>query len=213
MEDKHFEALMYKMDTDGDGTVSYSEFLRYFGKGGDTDRQLISKVSDIPVPAAISMIRNKIEQKLPGGPSGLRRAFQLFDDDGSGAISHAEFSVGLRKHWCVQPPAAQNCQLLKVVINLYVLSCACSNLEFDANLLSKIIEKFDDDRTGQIDFRKFAQLVMGSKQSDKTSFGGSSREPTEISDDNGTSDQMIRRKVREQWKSLGLACKWNDRQV
>ena len=42
---------------------------------------------------------------------------------------------------------------------------------------------------------------------------GSTRESTEISDDNGTSDQMIRRKVREQWKSLGLACKWADQQV
>lgn len=33
MEDKHFETLMFKMDSDGDGTVSYSEFLKYFGKG------------------------------------------------------------------------------------------------------------------------------------------------------------------------------------
>lgn len=40
------------------------------------------------VEAAINMIREKIEGRLPGGPAGLRRAFQFFDGDGSGAIDH-----------------------------------------------------------------------------------------------------------------------------
>eukprot|EP01052_Picozoa_sp_SAG31_P082436 SAG31_NODE_42473_length_271_cov_0.906977_1_plen_82_part_10 len=42
------------------------------------------------------MIREKIEQRLEGGPAGLRRAFKFFDKDGSGSINYEEFSHALK---------------------------------------------------------------------------------------------------------------------
>ena len=38
------EQLLYKIDDDGDGQISYQEFLKYFGKGGAEDKNVISKV-------------------------------------------------------------------------------------------------------------------------------------------------------------------------
>lgn len=54
---------MAKMDQDGSGTVSYTEFLRYFGKGGAADTVLTQKVTGVSVAKAKQMIRDKIESR------------------------------------------------------------------------------------------------------------------------------------------------------
>jgi hypothetical protein len=82
-EDRHFDVLMRKIDNDGSGDVSYNEFVRYFGKGSEADRNLTRQVtgSHVTVQSATKMIRNKIEGRMGSGPSVLRRAFQLFDGE------------------------------------------------------------------------------------------------------------------------------------
>jgi hypothetical protein len=40
LEEGHFRMLLDRIDADGDGAVSYLEFLRYFGKGRAGDRQV-----------------------------------------------------------------------------------------------------------------------------------------------------------------------------
>jgi Ca2+-binding EF-hand superfamily protein len=184
IEDKHFQQLLYKVDADGDGSISYGEFLKYFGKGGAADRNVNSTVENVSPDEAIVMIRQKIEQRLASGPGGLRRAFQFFDSDGSGSISHAEFRNELRTR---------------------------CGLEFTHELLGKVMARFDDDGQG-VDYRKFVQLVMGSKATDSTSFGDTSvASMAQGGDAAGTSTQFLKRKIREQWKSLGMAFRNTDR--
>jgi Ca2+-binding EF-hand superfamily protein len=76
-----------KIDHDGSGSISWPEFLKYFGKGGAEDRNVTRKVSGVNTSQATKMIREKINNKMAGGPGGLRRAFQMFDRDLSGTIS------------------------------------------------------------------------------------------------------------------------------
>ena len=55
----------------------------------------------VSVAAAKEMIQAKIQQRISGGPAGLRRAFQLFDGDGSGHLSAAEFETALSERGLV----------------------------------------------------------------------------------------------------------------
>eukprot|EP01048_Picozoa_sp_COSAG05_P004035 COSAG05_NODE_203_length_14207_cov_24.645379_12_plen_364_part_00 len=183
IEDKHMDSLLYKIDEDGDGKISYREFLKYFGKGTAEDRNINSQVQNVSVDEAVRLIRAKVEQRLETGPSGLRRAFQFFDSDGSGLISHSEFRDELRRR---------------------------CGLEFRPETLALVMRRFDDDGTG-IDYRKFAQLVMGSKASDGSSFLNPNLAAASGGDDAGTSDQMTRRKIRDQWRELGMAFRIADR--
>jgi hypothetical protein len=48
MEDKHFDQLVSKMDSDGDGDISYQEFLKYFGKVCRTQCPTRSPVQLLP---------------------------------------------------------------------------------------------------------------------------------------------------------------------
>lgn len=45
IEERHMEQLLYKIDVDGDGQISYQEFLKYFGKGSAEDKNVLSTVS------------------------------------------------------------------------------------------------------------------------------------------------------------------------
>ena len=183
IEDKHMEQLLYKIDKNGDGMISYAEFLKYFGKGSDEDKDVLSTVRDVSVDDAIEMIRTKIEGRLPGGPAALRRSFQFFDTDGSGGIDHEEFKTALRTR----------CGLI-----------------FEDAFLSQIMRRFDDDGSGVIDYRKFSELVMGSKRGDGTSAQHNNPSLSLGTDDAGTSDQMIRRKIRDQIKTIVIGFKHAD---
>eukprot|EP01050_Picozoa_sp_SAG11_P005033 SAG11_NODE_339_length_10506_cov_12.368588_2_plen_858_part_00 len=147
MSDRQFHALMGKIDANSDGYVSYQEFLNYFRKTEISDAQAnaVGTVSGMPVSKAIMLIRDKIQQRLEGGPAGLRRAFQFFDQNGSGNISHEEFKHALR---------------LKTM------------LVFDDKLIGAILGKFDPTGKGALDFEMFCNMVMGSNSRDSTSFTG-----------------------------------------
>lgn len=179
-EERHFDALMHKIDADGSASVSYTEFMKYFAKGGKDDKELSRKVTGVSVPVAKEMIKTKIEGKLAGGPAGLRRAFQIFDSDGSGSISKQEFIDTLKQH-CM--------------------------LEFDKSTIDECLKDLKGD---EMNFAEFTSLVMGSTQGDRSSVIGSTG-AGEATDGNGNSEQMIRRKIREHWKSLHVAFKHGDR--
>jgi len=42
------EQLLHRIDTDGDGQISYQEFLKYFGKGSAEDKNVLSTVGPPP---------------------------------------------------------------------------------------------------------------------------------------------------------------------
>ena len=71
----------------------YQEFLKYFGKGSDDDKQIIATITGVTIDQAKKLIADKIRGRLSSGPSENRRTFQFFDRDGSGAIDLDEFVV------------------------------------------------------------------------------------------------------------------------
>ena len=83
------------MDIDGNGALSYNEFLQFFAKGSQQDRNVVAEVSGISVEQAIAMIQDKIRSRLASGGAELRRTFQFFDRDGDGRISIDEFATTL----------------------------------------------------------------------------------------------------------------------
>jgi hypothetical protein len=105
----------------------------------------VSRITGISIDAAIAMIRAKIQERLESGPSGLRRAFQFFDDDGSGAIDIDELGLALK---------------MKTM------------LVFEPSILEGVYSRFDSDGTG-ISYEKFCVFVMGSGSEDTTSVGDS----------------------------------------
>ena len=48
-----------------------------------------------------------------------------------------------------------------------------ANLVFDDSLLAALMKDYDDDNTGQIDYRKFCENVMGSRPDDAGGWGSS----------------------------------------
>ena len=124
------------MDEDGDGMLSYQEFMVYFGVGSEHDRNVVGTISGMSVDDAITMIRDKVRGRLRSGPSELRRTFQLFDRDGSGAVDFGQLAETLR------------------------LSCG---IQFEEQLLKEVIARFDPQSAGHLDFVNFTALVSGSR--------------------------------------------------
>jgi Ca2+-binding EF-hand superfamily protein len=135
LEEKHFAMLLKKMDVDGDGEVSYEEFLKFFSKGGEDDKQLIAKVTNVSIDGAVTMIRDRIGERLEGGLAGLRRSFKFFDKGAAGSISFEEFQKGLKA---------------------YIM------LEFEDDIMKKVFASFDEDGTGNLTFYNFTRMMMSS---------------------------------------------------
>ena len=105
------------------------------------------------------------------------------------------------------------------------------NLRFEESLLRQIMKEFDDTGSGDLDYRKFCELVMGSKKTSASSLaigGPKGAHPAKpdhssqmcsrlncgrrwmcfaghVSADSGNSEMMIRRKVHLSFKPLKFA--------
>ena len=90
--DTQFTKLMTEIDADGDGNVTHQEFLSYMKESERKSfkEEAVGVVAPRDVNQCIAMIQSKIQERLEGGPAGLRRAFQYFDADGSGDIDMDE---------------------------------------------------------------------------------------------------------------------------
>ena len=73
-----FAGILKSLGIVGSGDLPYSRFLKIYGKGAEHDKHVISTMKNVSVAKAKELIRAKIEGRLDGGPSGLRRAFQFF---------------------------------------------------------------------------------------------------------------------------------------
>eukprot|EP01048_Picozoa_sp_COSAG05_P004034 COSAG05_NODE_203_length_14207_cov_24.645379_11_plen_952_part_00 len=173
-----FNALVAKIDVDGDNRISTEEFLGYFGKGQDDEKSLVPIISDMSIVAAKRLIQQKIEGRLKGGPAGLRRAWQLFDSDGSGCVTPANFQ-----------------RILKEVLGV----------EFGNSLFSEIVETlFAGCQDMRMNFQTFAANVMDSRPTDGTS---AAHGVVGTGDKYGNSPQALRKIIRENWKALHVAFK------
>ena len=156
MSDKQFSKMVSEMDKDGDGELSYNEFLAYFGPGQKDEKNVtavIHETKKFTVGAAILMIREKTQARLHGGPGGLRAAYKFYDRSGDGKIDYNEF---------------------KLVLHQYL------GVDFSPDLLAKIMAKLDDDGAGFIDVPKFNKNLMGSSQSDQSSMSNLSAQNSQV---------------------------------
>ena len=138
LADKQFTELVAAMDEDGDGELSYQEFLKFFAVGSEYDKNVISTITNMSIQTAKNVIREKMRGRLQGGPAEIRRSFQFFDRDGSGTIDLEEFAEGLEKY---------------------------CGLKFDDKFLRELMAEFDDG-SGEISYISFAELVMESSPDD-----------------------------------------------
>jgi Ca2+-binding EF-hand superfamily protein len=78
------------------------------------------------------------------------------------------------------------------------------NLRFEPLVLEGIMRAFDDTGDGEIDYRKFCELVMGSTQRSASSLaiGQIPGRSNFVSADTGNSDMMVRRKIRVSYKDI-----------
>eukprot|EP01043_Picozoa_sp_COSAG02_P033722 COSAG02_NODE_2317_length_9151_cov_5.534909_7_plen_489_part_01 len=138
------------------------------------------------VDQAIEMIRSKITERMDGRAGWLRRAFVDFDTDASGSISPEEFIAAVEFK---------------------------TALVFDEEVLRGVMDRFDDDGAGEIDFNKFVRLVMGCSARDSTALKtGTLKSGTNYeSADSGNSAMMLRRKIRMGAKDIRRAFKDLDR--
>ena len=69
IEERHMQQLLQKIDTDGDGQISYEEFLKYFGKGSSGDKDTVSTVSH-PL-SSLRCSRSILKLRIPCGCTPL----------------------------------------------------------------------------------------------------------------------------------------------
>ena len=136
--DTQFKAMVMQVDEDKDGRVSIDEFMKFFGKGQASDKEVFATISGISAVEAKLMVQEKLQGRIEGGPSGLRRAYSFFDRDGSGSIDLDEFRVALET------------------------TCG---LVFDDKLTNELFRLIDPDNSGSLDFKEFCSAIMDSKTS------------------------------------------------
>lgn len=158
--------------------VTWEKFQQFFkdAEAEEDENDQLRVVKGMSVEQACKLIREKLEGILQGGPDELRRAFRVFDTDMSGSISYEEFDHTMKKRL---------------------------NLRFEPALLSGVMKAFDDTGDGEIDYRKFCELVMGSTKTTASSLamGQIAGRGNFVSADGGNSDMMVRRKVRSEYRT------------
>ena len=148
LSDLQFKELMDDVGLETNGQIDYMLFLKHFRMQeiNDVEKSCVGTISGMSTRKAVQLIRETIERRLEGGPAGLRRAFQFFDEDASGSISHDEFKKALR---------------LKTM------------LIFEDRLIDQVMAEYDPEGTGEITYGQFCEMVMGSKARDATGMSNS----------------------------------------
>lgn len=147
LTDLQFNELMQEVGLESNGDVDFMGFLKHFRvqEIRNVEKSCVGVLTGLNKRKAIQLIRDTIERRLEGGPAGLRRAFQFFDEDGGGTISHDEFKKALR---------------MKTM------------LIFEDSVIDEVMQEYDPQGTGEITYNQFCEMVMGSKATDGTSFSG-----------------------------------------
>ena len=174
MREDQFDKLLGTIGCLDAENVRYQEFLAHFKKQliQTTKSNMLGTVSGISVDSAVTMIRDKIQRRLKGGPAGLRRAWKDLSA-GARSVSHVEF---------------QRAVAAKLMISL------------DKELLQKVSSRFDPSGSGFITYQSFCELVMGNKADDSTSIASKTLERPAHSERDF--EASIRREIMENWKDL-----------
>ena len=181
---QNLSTLFSRFDTDGTGTICFSEFMEMFGeKSTEKNLVTIKNVGEVQ-----NQIRESIEARLDGGGGGgLLKAFKFFDRDRSGSLTYHEMAEGIARY---------------------------ANMNLEGSMLAKLMEKYDPDNSGAIDFNKFVTHVMGSSQSDGSSVDRSSAAKASTRASSswtiGQLEQAIKKKMERSWTQIQDACRSAD---
>ena len=164
VSEEDLRKLFNKYDADGSGAINLSEFasgvMKSFAsqnsvnmKKGNLEKMMVArKVAESRRQKAMSrymsntlrvdvekVLLEKIEQKMEGGPGGLRRAFRKFDVgvDRDGFISLPEFAAALQHFGLHELPERD---------------------------VKELFDKYDTSGDGLLNFNEFVEGVMQSSQ-------------------------------------------------
>ena len=169
------------------GKLSWRDFLKLWTAGSEYDKGIVSTMVGLSKAELKEIVREKIQQRLPGGPAGLRRAFQFIDGDGSGSIDEGELRRTLHE---------------------------TLGVSFEEETFRQVFADYSEG-TGIVDYKKFVRNVIGSTVDDHTSFDTRAVTNSKVllqkgNNADGNSEMFIRRAVREQWRNLQIALKHAD---
>ena len=171
------------------GKLSWRDFLKLWTAGSEYDKGIVSTMVGLSKAELKEIVREKIQQRLPGGPAGLRRAFQFIDGDGSGSIDEGELRRTLHE---------------------------TLGVSFEEETFRAVFADYSEG-TGIVDYKKFVRNVIGSTVDDHTSFDTRAVTNSKVllqkgNNADGNSEMFIRRAVREQWRNLQIALKHADQE-
>lgn len=110
-EEAELETVFAYYDKSGDARIDYKEFIAMFQAGSSSAVQEPARMSVKPAQAAhqkvdnsgpseldrvIGLFRDKVKMRGARGIIGLKRVFDIMDDDQSGCLSIGEFEKALR---------------------------------------------------------------------------------------------------------------------
>lgn len=178
------DSLFRRWDTNGGGSLCFSEFMELFGVKS-TEANLVTTKD---VKEVQNQIRDSIEAHLDGGGGGgLLKAYKFFDRDRSGNLTYDEMAEGIAKY---------------------------ANVNISPSMLAQLMEKYDPEYTGSIDFNKFVHNVMLSSEKDSSSFNNQASGKAGSRASSSWSieqlEQAIKKKMERSWTQIQDACRSAD---
>jgi Ca2+-binding EF-hand superfamily protein len=177
-------ALFARWDKNGGGSIDFSEFMELFGQKS-TESNLVTTKN---VTEVQNQIRESIEARLDGGGGGgLLKAYKFFDRDRSGELTYDEMATGIANY---------------------------ANMNLEGSMQAKLMEKYDPDNSGTINFSKFVNNVMCSSTKDGSSVNrqATTKAGTRASDSWTVEqlEQAIKKKMERSWTQILDACRSAD---
>ena len=134
------DTLWSRWDPHNSDSICFQDFAAVF-----RDKKMASNmIKTKDVKEVKRLVQEAINARLNGSGGGdLLKAFQYFDRDRSGRLSYEKMTAGLNSY---------------------------TGLQLDEGMCALLMEEYDPERVGYIDFNGFASHVMGSRRGENLSF-------------------------------------------
>ncbi|KAH8054747.1 Ca2-binding protein [Aureococcus anophagefferens] len=166
------DGLVDRFDVDGDGKVSYAEFVGWCDRGAGAGAREEDQ-DDV-----LKLLRDACRDRLDGG-SSPRAVFERLDRDGDGTVDEDEFARGLRKlgleltayevrkamdRFPGRRGRVKYDDFLEAVKPSRGASSGAGSklgFEFDGGEFDRVVERLDRDGDGTVSLREFLKFAEG----------------------------------------------------